>query len=72
MIKKISKGYILKKNPHINTIILSDSIKLSELLKANGAKMAGYNLSSPFSRGRLKKSGGDFTCTKGGYQYHRI
>ena len=72
MPKIIRKEDILRRNPHINKILLNESIKLSELLAASGAKMAEYNLTSPFSRHRLKKAKGDFTCTKGSRLPRRI
>ncbi len=65
MLKVVNKERILKHNPHIDKKMLNESIMLSELLIDNGAKMATYNLASPFAKRRIRKIDGDFTCTKG-------
>ena len=65
MPKPVSKDKILKLNPHIDKSTLNESIKLSEVIEASGIKSAQYNLAFPFSRRRIRKSEGDFTCNKG-------
>ena len=60
----INKDKILKLNPHIDKILLNESIKLSEILEASGIRSTKYNLAFPFSRRRKKEAEGDFTCNK--------